>query len=509
MSLAVLSAASVVIGLDTTVLNVALPTLARDLQATTSELQWFASSYILVLAVLLLPAGLLGDLVGRKPMTVTSLAIFGVGSAWSAHADSPATLIAARAVMGVGAALLMPLTYSWLIALFPENERTKAMGILGGAGFVGMPLGPIVGGWLLDRYFWGSVFLINVPLVLVAVVAGLVLLPGGGRVSGRQVDAVGIALSGTGLAALTYGMIEAPVKGWTDTVVIVPAVGGLVVLAAFAAWERRLVGAAALMDMSLWQLPAFRWGVGCLMLATLLGLVAMFTMPQYFSAVLEVDALGCGLRLLPLLVGIMIGIAAAVAVSRRIGYKATTLAGLACIAVGGLLAVRTGVDTGYGWVAGWLSLFGLGFGAVTITGNYLAINTLDQTLAGVGGAVVQVMRQTGSVLGIAALGSVLNAAYRDNVELGRLPGPVADAVRNSAEAGLIVAHQLKDPGLVLAVKQALLDGLHFQMWLSVALAGACILGTLLAMPATLGETTAEAHIEVQLAREKTGEHQRS
>ena len=504
-SLAVLSVASVIITLDTTVLNVALPTLARDLRATTSELQWFASSYLLVLAVTLLPAGLLGDLVGRKPMTLTSLAIFGAGSAGSAYAGSPGALITARVAMGVGAALLIPLSYSWLIALFPEGERPRAMGVLGGAGFVGMPLGPVVGGWLLDRYFWGSVFLINVPVVVVALIAGLVLLPGGGRLPGRRIDTVGIALSGMGLAALTYGMIEAPVMGWTDPAIAVPAVGGLVVLTAFAVWERRLAGSAALMDMSLWRLPAFSWGTGCLTLATLLGIVAMFTMPQYFSAVLEVDALGCGLRLMPMLGGIVIGIAAGVALSERVSSKVAVLVGLACITAGGLLAVRTGVDTGYGWVAGWLTLFGLGFGVVMIAGNNLALNTLDESRAGVGGAIVQVMRQTGSVVGIAALGSVLNASYRDGVNGEPLPAALADTVRTSPEAGLAVAHHLDNPDLALAVKQALLDGLHVQMWLSAALAAVCILATLIAMPARSGKATAEAHP----AQEKTREHHRS
>ncbi|MBT8225847.1 MAG: MFS transporter [Dactylosporangium sp.] len=504
-ALAVLSMASVVITLDTTVLNVALPTLARDLHATTSELQWFASSYLLVLAVMLLPAGLLGDLVGRKPMTLTSLAIFGLGSAWSAYAGSPAALIAARVTMGAGAALLLPLTYSWLIALFPDDERPKAMGVLGGAGFVGMPLGPIVGGWLLDRYFWGSVFLINVPAVLVAMVAGLVLLPGGGRLPGRRIDTVGIALSVVGLAALTYGMIEAPGRGWTDPIIVATAVGGMIVLAAFVGWERRLTGATALMDMSLWRLPAFSWGVGSLALATLLGIVAMFTMPQYFSAVLEVDALGTGLRLMPLLGGIVLGIVAGVALSERSGYKVAVVAGLACVLAGGLLAVRTGVDTGYGWAAGWLTLLGLGLGAVTIAGNNLALNTLDETRAGAGGAIVQVMRQTGSVIGIAALGSVLNASYRDSIDVERLPGALADTARDSAEAGLAVAHRLGSPDLALAVKHAFLDGLHIQMWLSAALAAACILGTLIAMPARLGKTRTEAH----LAQEHTREHHRA
>lgn len=503
VSLAVLAAATVIIGLDTTVLNVALATLARQLPATTAELQWFASSYLLVLAVMLLPAGLLGDLVGRKPMTLAALVIFGAGSAWSAYAGSPGTLIAARAVMGTGAALLMPLSYSWLIALFPDDERATALGVLGGAGFVAMPLGPVVGGWLLDRYFWGSVFLINVPVVVVAVVAGMVLLPGGGRRRGRRIDAVGIGLSVVGLAALTYGMIEAPVSGWSDPVIVGAVGGGLIVLVAFTLWERRLAGARALMDMSLWRLPAFGWGAGCLTFATLLGIVAMFTMPQYFSTVPEVDVLGCGLRLMPFFGGIVAGIAGGVALSRRVGPKTAVLVGLAGVLAASALALGTGVDTGYGWVAGWLTLLGCGLGAVMIVGNTLALDTLDESRAGVGGAIVQVMRQTGSVMGIAALGSAFNATYRDSVDVGRLPPPLAGAVRNSAEAGLAVAHRLGSHDLVAAVKGAFVDGLHTQLWFGVALAAGAILGTLVAMPTTLGRS------EVPGSTEGSGRHERS
>ncbi|MFF2655496.1 MFS transporter [Streptomyces sp. NPDC058045] len=502
-ALAVLSAASVVIGLDTTVLNVALPTLANDLHATTSDLQWFASSYLLVLAVLLLPAGLLGDLLGRKPVTLASLLIFGVGSAWSAYADSPGTLISARVLMGVGAALLLPLTYSWLIALFPDNERPKAMGILGGAGFVGMPLGPILGGWLLDHFFWGSVFLINVPFIIVTLVAGAVLLPGGGRLPWRRVDGKGIALSVVGLAAFTYGTIEAPVRGWTDPLIVATMVGGLVVLLAFTAWELRLDGEKALMDMSLWRLPAFRWGAGAMTLATVLGIVAIFTMPQYFSAVLGVDALGSGVRLMSLLGGIVVGIAAGVKLSERISFKAAVIVGLACIALGALLAVRTTVDTSYGWMAGWLALFGLGFGTLMIAGQNLALNSLDKSRAGVGGAIVQVMRQTGSVIGIAVLGSLLNAVYRDNTEVESLPGPAADAVRDSVEGGLAVARKLHSPDLALSVKEAFVDGVHVQMWIGAVLAALCILGTAIGMHARLGKS------EEHSAQERTREGHRA
>ena len=285
--------------------------------------------------------------------------------------------------------------------------------------------------------------------------------------------------------------------------VAITAAGGLIVVAAFTALERRLASGTALMDMALWRLRAFSWGTAAMALATLLGIVAMFTMPQYFSAVLGADALGSGLRLMPLLGGIVIGIAAGVVLSERISYKAAVTTGLACLTAGGLLAARTTVETGFGAIAGWLALFGFGFGAVMIAGQNLALNTLDESRAGVGGAIVQVMRQTGSVIGIAALGSALNAAYRDNVGVARLPGASADAVRGSVEAGLAIAHQVNSPELTRTVKNAFIDGVHLQMWLSAALAATCILGTLIAMPARLGKT--EDRVEADPAQVRARE----
>lgn len=480
LSLGVLSLAMLVVGLDTTVLNVALPTLARDLGAGTSELQWFANAYLLAMATLLLPGGLLGDRLGRKPTTITALVIFAAGSLWCALAGSPGELIAARTAMGVGGALLAPLAFSWVIALFGPDERDRAMGTLGAASFLGLPLGPILAGWLLDRFWWGSVFLVNVPLVALAIVLGVVVLPGGGRGAARRVDGAGIVLSIAGLAGLTYGLIQAPVDGWTAPDVVATGLGGLVVLLAFAAWEARRP--EPLLDTRLWRLPAFGWGTGAVTVATLVGMVALFSAPLYLQGVLGVDALGSGLRLLPLLGGLVVGIGAGVGIAAEFGARAAIAAGFALLGTGAVLAAQTGADSPYGWAATWLTVLGIGFGCSLISGQNLALTAFDPARAGIGGALVQVMRYTGGTVGVAALVSVLNAAYRARVDVRGLAAPAAAQVRDSVQAGAGVAARLGDPMLARSVREAFLAGLRAQMWVAAAVAGVGLVVVLLARP---------------------------
>jgi MFS transporter, DHA2 family, multidrug resistance protein len=480
LSTSVLCLALLVVGLDTTVLNVAIPTLATALSATTTELQWFVDSYLLVLATLLLPAGLAGDRFGRKPMTIVALVVFGVGSLWCAFVGSATALIAGRAVMGIGAALLTPLTFSWIIALFGEDERAKALGVVGAASFLGMPLGPIVAGWLLHHYTWGSVFLINVPVIAAAVVLGMALLPGGGRGQVEHVDWLGAGLSVVGLAAFTYGMIQAPVEGWADPLVLTAMLGGMSVLVAFVVWERYV--RHPLLDTRLWSLSAFRWGSAAVTTATLLGMVALFSVPIYLQGVLGVDALGSGLRLLPLLGGIVVGIIIGVGTASRLGGKAAILSGFGLLALGAGLATQTYANSAYGWVATWLVVLGAGFGCALISGQTLALETLTPQRAGVGGAVVQVLRHAGSVVGIAVLVSILNTVYRSRVETDALPAASSDLVKGSVQGGLSVAASLGDPRLADSVRDAFLDGMRAQMVVTalVALLGLAV--TLVAMP---------------------------
>src|SRR5690349_4391719 len=249
-----------VIGLDTTILNVAVPDIAVSLDASSAQLQWFADAYLLTLGALLLPAGLLGDRYGRKRTTVVGLVVFFLGSLWCALASSAGSLIVARILLGVGAAILIPLAMSSVVVLFDAEERTRAVAVLGISTMVGLPLGPIVAGILLQHFWWGSVFVVNLPVIVLALVAVLLFLPESRGERGRPLDLVGILLTSLGMLAATYGVIEGPERGWTDPLVVGGLVGGAVLFATFLWWQRRARGLEPVVDPVLWRKPAFRWG---------------------------------------------------------------------------------------------------------------------------------------------------------------------------------------------------------------------------------------------------------
>src|SRR5439155_9382948 len=232
-ALAALVLAMLTLGFDTTILNVALPTLATRLHAGTGELQWMVDAYVLTFAGLLLPAGLLGDRYGRRRLILAGLVLFGAASAVSAYAASAGQLIAARAVMGVGAAILTPIMLALLPVLFPPAEQPKAVAFAAMGMGAGLPLGPIIGGFLLRHFWWGSVFLINVPIVLLALVAVALLVPESKDPAARRLDLTGAVVSTAGLVALVYGIIESPTKGWSDPLVLGSTGVGVVLLAGF------------------------------------------------------------------------------------------------------------------------------------------------------------------------------------------------------------------------------------------------------------------------------------
>ena len=493
MTLAVTAMAMLVVGLDTTVLTVALPTLSSELHASTSQLQWFADAYLLALASFLLPAGMLGDRYGRRPVMMASLVVFAVGSAWCASATDPGSLIAARAFMGLGAALLIPLAFSLLVVLFEPQERTKALAVLGASTMLGMPLGPIVGGELLRHFWWGSVFVINVPLALIALTASWWLLPREQLPARPPVDVVGILLSAAGLVSLTYGLIEGPGAGWASPMVWGTVLGGLVALGAFLRWERRarrLGRVEPLLEADLLRIPEFRWGALAATAATLVGFVALFATPIYLQGVLGTDALGTGLRLLPLLGGLIAGLPLGVRLVPLTGPRVPMTIGFALLCTGSWLGAHTTVESTYGWVATWLAVFGAGFGLVLVTGQNLAIDTLAPERSASGGALVQVLRQLGSVIGIAGLGSLLNAVYRSQVDVTSLPAVAADTVRDSVSGGLAVAARLGSIELAESVRAAFVAGLGAQMWATFALAAAGVVVTWWKLPNTRPGQTA-------------------
>jgi EmrB/QacA subfamily drug resistance transporter len=481
------------VGLDGTVLSVALPTLASSLHASESDLQWFQSGYLLVLATAMLPAGLLGDRYGRKTVMLSALALFGVGSAACAFAPTPFTFIVARAVLALAGAGVIVMALAALTVLFSEDERPRAVGVWAAANFLALPIGPILGGWLLTHFWWGWVFLLNVPVALVGLVAVLALVPNSRASRLPALDLVGVLTSVAGLVAVTYGLIEAGQHGWTSAAGALPILVGLALLIAFAAWERWLgtqPGGEPLVDPTLFRSPSFTWGVTlqAVVIVALIGV--LFTMPQYFQGVLGTDAMGSGLRLLPLMGGMALGAIPADRIARLVGAKLAVAGGFALLAGALLLGADTRLDSSTGFIAAWMGLAGVGVGVAAATATSAALVELPEERSGVGSAVMQAVNKIGGPLGSAILGSAVTAAYLARLHLSGLPAPAEDEVRRSVFGGVAVAGQLHSQALLNSVREAFAHGLDEALIVSagIAIAGAVL--ALLFLPRASGATDA-------------------
>jgi len=396
------------IGFDGTILNVALPTLATAVHTGTSGLQWIVDAYILVFAGLLLPVGALGDRVGRKRVLISGLVLFSLASVGAAYVTGAGQLIAARAVMGLGAAAILPVGVAMLPAIFPPHERGKAIAAATVALGVGVPLGPIIGGWLLDHYWWGSVFLVNVPVAAVGLVAAAVAIPETADPEPRPADLVGGLLSTAGLGCLVFGIIEVPGRGWGDGLVLGALVSGVLLLALFGEWERRT--RYPMIDLGLFGRPRFVWGTTAATLGTFALFGLLFVLPQYFQTVRGHDAFATGVRLLPLMAGLIVGAPAGERLVTRIGSRIPIAAGLGLIAAGLLVGSTTTITEGYLRIAGWLALIGIGVGMALAPAMEAVLGELPPERAGSGTALTMTLRQVGAALGVALLGSVFSAA---------------------------------------------------------------------------------------------------
>ena len=463
------------VGLDVTVLSLALPSLAGALGASESELQWFVTAYTLALTAAMLPAGLVGDRIGRRRLMLIALVAFGVASAACAFSPSPMVFIAARIVLGVAGAAMIVMALSIITAMFDEAERPRAIGIWGAANFLALPLGPIVGGWVLANAWWGWVFLLNIPVVVVGVVAVVLLVPESRSARRPAIDWAGVIASCVGLTLFMYGVIEAGRAGWGDAVTIASLIGGMAVLAGFAWWETRLArrGQDPVVDVSLFRAPGFTGGV----LVAGIGIFGiaglMFTMPQLWQGVLGLDAQDAGFRLLPLIAGMVLGAVPADRVAARVGSRATAASGLVLMALAFLAGSTTRTDSAEALTVAWTFVVGLGAGAGLATAASAAIVELDAERSGVGSALIQAVVKLGPAFGAAVLGSVMNASYRGAVPVTGLPADAVAAVQSSVFAGLAVAQQLGSADLAAAVRAAFVDALGdaFRLSAVIALAG--------------------------------------
>jgi EmrB/QacA subfamily drug resistance transporter len=475
-ALVAIAASVLVVGLDLTVLNLALPNMSVSLHASTTDLQWIVDAYSLVLAALILPAGLLGDRYGRKRMLLAATVVFGAASLACAYASSTGELIAARSLLGIGAAAIFPLALSVLPVLFGPQERAKAVAVLASCTMLSFPIGPIVGGYLLDHFWWGSVFLINVPVVVVAIVAVALLLPESRSGQRPSIDLAGLGVSTVGLVALTYGCIKAGQDGWSDAVALALIVGGVIVLALLPLVEGTVArgGGQPLADLQLFGSAGFRWGT---ILATLVSFAMFgmfFALPQYFQDVRGASPLGSGLRLLPMIGGMVVGM---VAGTRVKAPRITITAGYLLMAAAMLLGALTTLGSSTGYTLAWVALAGLGLGLVMPSAMAIALGALGVERSGAGSALLTAMRQVGSTVGVAVLGTLISNAYVNGVAsaAGRLPAAAASAVKSSVGSGVAVAGKLGSPELASTVRSAFVHGMDQMLWACGGIAVACAL----------------------------------
>ncbi|MTE11706.1 MFS transporter [Nocardia aurantiaca] len=482
LALGALAVAMLTISLDVTVLTVALPTLAVDLHADTSALQWFSSAYTLALAAFMLPAGALGDRYGRKKFLLASLLLFGVAAVVCALSTTSGELIAARVVLGAAAAAMIPLSMAVIPALFPDQQdRQRALNIWITSTAIGMPLGPVVGGWLLQHFWWGSAFLLNVPLVIVGAIAVALLVPESRSAGTFRIDLPGVALSTAGMLGLTYGFIRCGQAGWGNGAAWAAIVAGVLALGAFLWWQRRT--AHPLIDVALFSAPGFRWGTVYLVLVNFAMFGLFFTMPQYFQAVLGADTLGSGLRLLPLIAGLALGSRVVDRLEPKAGLRIVLTTGFALLAGGVGMGALITVDSGYGFAAISLVLLGIGMGFVMPSAMNLAMGDLTPERAGSGSALLQALRQAAGTIGVAVLGTVLSTRYRS--DLGDLNHqPIADGVN----AGVAVARKLGDPAALHQVQTAFIGGMSAMLWVCTAI---CVAAMMLAAVFTRSRTRVE------------------
>lgn len=500
--LAVLVVSLLIVVLDNTILNIALPTIQRDLQASQSELVWAVDSYVLVFAALLFTWGVLGDRIGRKKVLVIGLTIFALASLIAAFSVNAGMLIGMRAVMGIGGAAVLPTTLAIITVIFPPHERGKAIGVWAGAVGAAVALGPVLGGVLLQnpQWFewilgnsWGSVFLINVPIVIVGLIAIWKVVPETRNPHPRKLDIPGLLISITGLALLIYGIIHASeTRDWLAPSVVIPVLAGIGVIALFLWIESRSKHAS--FDVGLFK----NRGYAVSLIAVTLAFFALsgitFSLPFYLQILRGYDTLTAGLCFLPFAVGQIIAAPRSAAMVNRFGYKFVMSFGLGSVAVSlaGLAFLQ--IDTSLWFILVIFFIFGFGMGNVIAPASTVMQNVLPLARAGAGSAVQNTVRQVGGALGVAVIGTILATRYASNVDpyLADLPEGIPEQAKELASQSIVGTVSVLDQATALPAAtvdvlragafEAFLNATHITAWISAAVVTVAFLIVLFALP---------------------------
>jgi DHA2 family multidrug resistance protein-like MFS transporter len=468
--LAALVVSLLVVVLDNTILNIALPTIQRDLAATQSQLVWSIDSYILAFASLLFTWGILGDKYGRKKILIIGLVIFGIASAACAFAESANMLIAFRALMGVGGAAVMPTTLAIITVVFPPHERGKAIGAWAGAVGAAVALGPVLGGILLEHpewsnwatgNDWGSVFLINIPIVIVGLFFIVRIVPETRNPHPRKLDLMGLVISASGLILLVYGIINASAtRDWLAPTVIIPMVVGASIIALFLWMEARSDHAS--FDVSLFKNRGYAVSLTAVSLAFFAMSGITFSLPFYMQILRGFSTLQAGLCFLPFALGQIIAAPRSAGMVKRYGYRTVMTGGLILVAIAMVLLARIPIDAPLWAVLVVFFVFGLGMGNVIAPGSTVMQNVLPLARAGAGSAVQNTVRQVAGALGVAIVGTVLSTQYAANLTsvLDKVPPEFPEAARKAATESIVAADQILTQAAAQGVPSAVIDPLR-------------------------------------------------
>ena len=486
--LLVLCLSLLVVVIDNTILNTALPTLARVLHAGTSSLQWIADAYTLCFAALLIPAGALGDRYGRRTSLVGGLAVFALGSAAAAFASGTGMLIAARVVMGLGAAFVMPATLSILNSVFPPRERPQAIAAWSAVAGVGIVIGPTLGGLLLSHFWWGSVFLINIPLVALALAGVLLTVPETAEPGRGRLDFTGTLMVAGALFLIVDAIIEAPTRGWTGWVTLAELAAGAAMLGLFTWWELHIPN--PLIDLRVFAVRAFSAAAASVTVIFFALFGSLFVLTQYLQLVHGYSPLSAGVRALPFAIAMAAVSPVSTVLAGRLGSRVVIPAGMALMGAGLLDLSTAGVHTSYPPLAIAVAIMGAGMGLVMAPASTTIMTTVPAHQAGAGSAVNDTIREVGGALGIAVVGSLAENVYRTKLgtalATAHLPQPVSHLATSSVAAADAVGRHVGGTSgaqLTAAAHTAFTTAMATGMRVSAVVALAAAIGVAFALPA--------------------------